>query len=227
MKVPLRWLQEFIDLPTTDPAELSLILDMVGHKVEGYEILEPDWSDVVVGRVESINAHPDADKIRICQVDLGSGSEQIICGAWNFSEGAMVAVARPGAVLSGGFEIGQRTIRGVESKGMICSEKELGLGDDHSGILVLDGDPELGSDFTDLVELPDVVFDLEITPNRPDAMSLLGIARDLGAYLDIDHRVPELALQTVPGSIGIDVVVEDPHGCRRFTGREIRGVTIR
>ena len=102
MKVPLRWLQEFIDLPTTDPGELSLIFDMVGHKVEGFEVLEQEWSDVVVGRVETIEAHPDADKIRVCRVDAGAGPEQIICGAWNFSEGALVAVARPGAVLSGG-----------------------------------------------------------------------------------------------------------------------------
>ena len=226
MKVPLRWLQEFIELPTTDAAELSLVFDMVGHKVEGYDVLERGWSDVVVGRVETIDAHPDADKIRVCQVDTGSGPEQIICGAWNFSEGAHVAVARPGAVLAGGLEIGQRTIRGVESNGMICSEKELGLGEDHSGILVLDGEPELGRDFSDLVELPDVVYELEITPNRPDAMSLHGIARDLGAYLGVDHTIPERVLMTVPGSIDIEVEIEDPHGCRRFTGREIRGVKI-
>ena len=181
MKVPLRWLQEFIDLPTKDPAELSAFLDMVGEKVEGFEVLQVEWSNVVVGRVLEINPHPEADRIRVCQVDVGDGPEQIVCGAWNFSEGAHVAVARPGALLPGNFEIGQRTIRGVDSNGMICSEKELGLGDDHAGILVLDGQPDLGSDFADLVELPDVVFDIEITTNRPDAMSLLGLARDLGA----------------------------------------------
>ncbi len=226
MKVPLRWLQEFIDLPTVDPVELSLVFDMVGHKVEGFETLERGWTDVVVGKVEAIAAHPDADKIRVCQVDVGDGPEQIICGAWNFSEGAYVAVARPGAVLPGGFEIGQRTIRGVDSNGMICSEKELALGDDHTGILVLDGEPDLGGDFSDLVELPDVVFELEITPNRPDAMSMHGIARDLGAYLGVDHRIPERALTSVSGSIGTRVVIEDGHGCRRFTAREIRGLKM-
>ena len=226
MKVPLRWLQEFIDLPTVDPVELSLVFDMVGHKVEGFETMERGWTDVVVGKVEAIAAHPDADKIRVCQVDVGAGPEQIICGAWNFSEGAYVAVARPGAVLPGGFEIGQRTIRGVDSNGMICSEKELALGDDHTGILVLDGEPVLGGDFSDLVELPDVVFELEITPNRPDAMSMHGIARDLGAYLGVDHRIPERALTTAPGSIGTKVVIEDGHGCRRFTAREIRELKI-
>jgi phenylalanyl-tRNA synthetase beta chain len=226
MKVSLRWLQEFIDLPTSDTAELSDVLTMLGHEVERIATLDVDWSDVYVGRVEGIAAHPDADKVRVCQVNTGSGPEQIICGAWNFSEGAHVAVAKPGAVLPGDFHIGQRTIRGVESNGMICSERELGLGDDHAGILVLDGEPELGTPFSDLVELPDVVFDLSITSNRPDAMSLVGIARDLSAHFRVPYRVPERLLDPVPGSPAIAVKIEDPGGCRRFTAREIRGVTI-
>ncbi len=226
MKIPLSWLAEFITLPELSPSELADVIAMVGHDVEGYEILEIGWSGVVVGKVVDIAAHPDADKIRVCQVDVGNGPEQIICGAWNFDSGAYVAVARPGAVLPGGFEIGLRTIRGVDSNGMICSDRELGLGDDHTGILVLDGEPELGIDFSELVELPDIVFDLAITPNRPDAMSLLGLARDLGAYLGVDHIIPERALKTVPGAAEIVVELGDPVGCRRFTAREIRGVTI-
>ncbi len=227
MRVSLLWLQEFIDLPTTDPGELSGVLTMLGHEVESYEILQADWSDVYVGRVSGIAAHPDADKVRVCQVDTGSGPEQIICGAWNFSEGAYVAVAKPGAVLPGDLQIGQRTIRGVESNGMICSEKELGLGDDHTGILVLDGEPELGIPFAELIELPDVVFDLSITSNRPDAMSLVGIARDLSAHYRVPYRVAPRPLSPVPGSPDIAVKIEDPIGCRRFTAREIRGITIR
>jgi phenylalanyl-tRNA synthetase beta chain len=227
MKVPLRWLQEFIDLPIDDPAELALVIDMLGHEVEGYEVLEPGWSDVVVGRVEQIEAHPDADKVRVCQVDVGAGPKQIICGAWNFSEGAYVAVARPGAVLPGGFEIGRRTIRGVDSDGMICSENELGLGEDHTGILVLEGEPAIGTDFTELLELPDVVFDLAITPNRPDAMSMVGLARDLAARYGIEYRIPPRPLQTVAGAASIEVEIGDPVGCRRFTAREIKGVEVR
>lgn len=226
MKVPLRWLEEFIDLPPTTPGELSAVLAMLGHEVEGHETLDAAWSDVVVGRVSAISPHPDADKIRICQVDTGSGPEQIICGAWNFGEGAFVAVARPGALLPGDMAIGQRTIRGVESNGMICSERELGLGDDHSGILVLDGEPDLGIELTDLLELPDVVFDLSITPNRPDAMSLVGIARDLAAHYEIEYRVPDRELTALSGSSGIGVEIEDTAGCRRFTARTIRGVTV-
>jgi phenylalanyl-tRNA synthetase beta chain len=226
VKIPLSWLAEFITLPDLSPSELSDVIAMVGHEVEGYEVLEVGWSDVVVGRVVGIEAHPDADKIRVCQVDVGAGPQQIICGAWNFDSGAYVAVARPGAVLPGGLEIGHRTIRGVDSNGMICSDRELGLGDDHTGILVLDGEPELGIEFSDLVELPDVVFDITVTPNRPDSMSLWGLARDLAAYLDIEYRTPERVLTTVPGTTDIRVDLGDPIGCRRFTAREIRGVTV-
>ncbi len=226
MKLPLRWIQEYVDLPTDDPKTLAGVLSMIGNKVEGYELLEPDWSNVVVGEVLEITAHPDADKVRVCSVDTGSGPSQIICGAWNFDAGARVPVALPGAVLPGGFEIGKRSIRGVDSNGMICSESELGLGDDHDGILVLDGTPKLGMDFTDLVELPDVVFQFEITPNRPDSMSVIGIVRDLAAYYEIPFRTPDLIVDTVPEATSISVVIEDPVGCRRFTGREIREVAV-
>jgi phenylalanyl-tRNA synthetase beta chain len=226
MKVSLAWLREFIDLPTSDVEELSYAFDMLGHTVEGWVSLEVGWSDVYVGKVLEVSAHPDADKIRVCQVDSGTGPSQIICGAWNFEAGATVAVARPGAVLPGDFEIGQRTIRGVSSNGMICSEAELGLGDDHAGILVLDDESEVGTPFAELVELPDVVFDLEITPNRPDALSLVGVARDLGAWFGVETRLPSLEMTTVPGRTPISVEIADPSGCRRFTAREITGVSV-
>ncbi|MDX1468737.1 MAG: phenylalanine--tRNA ligase subunit beta [Acidimicrobiia bacterium] len=226
MRVPLSWLKDFIELPTADVEEITYAFDMLGLTVDGVENLDIGWSGVVVGRVIDVAAHPDADKIRVCQVDSGSGPEQIICGAWNFDAGATVAVAKPGALLPGDFEITRRTIRGVDSNGMICSEAELGLGEDHSGILVLDGNPEIGVDFAELVELPDVVFDLDVTPNRPDALSMIGVARDLGAYFDIDHHVPPVELTTVKGATDIAVQIEDAVGCRRFTAREIRGVKM-
>ncbi len=226
MKVPLRWLQDFIELPTTEIETLTTALNTVGLTVEGVEELGIGWSDVYVGRVDAIESHPDADKIRVCQVDSGEGTRQIICGAWNFEEGAHVAVARPGAILPGGFEIGQRKIRGVQSNGMICSESELGLGDDHAGIIVLEGEPEPGTPFSELVELPDVVFDLDITPNRPDAMSMLGVARDLAAFFDTSFRVPEIVVPEIDGRTPVQVEIVDALGCRRFTAREITGVEV-
>ena len=123
-------------------------------------------------------------------VTTGRDQVEVVCGAWNFESGAKVAFAVPGAVLPGGMEIGRREIRGIESAGMILSERELGLGDDHAGILVLDADAPVGVDFTELVALPDVIFDLEITPNRPDAMSMIGIARDLAVIYDIPYTLP-------------------------------------
>lgn len=226
MKISLRWLQEFIDLPTTDPDELAGVLTMLGHVVEGVEMLEAGWQGVSVGRVTEIANHPDADRIRVCQVDLGSGPRQIICGAWNFEEGAFVAVAEPGATLPGGVAIGKREIRGVVSNGMITSEAELGLGGDHSGIIVLEGEPELGSDFTELVELPDIVFDLDITTDRPYAMSLLGVSRDLAAHYETDYHVPERKLEAAEGKTSISVEIADTEGCRRFTAREIVEVAV-
>lgn len=227
MKVPLRWLGEFIELPTRDPDELSDALTMLGFEVEDVESLSAGWSEVYVGEILDIAPHPDADKIRVCQVDSGDGPTQIICGAWNFEPGATVAIARPGAVLPGDFEIGQREIRGVVSNGMICSESELGLGDDHDGILVLDPGFQVGKPFADQIELPDVVFEISITPNRPDAMSMLGLARDLGAHYGIGYRIPSIYWKPATGETEFGVSIEDPKGCSRFTIREITGVTVK
>src|SRR5690606_3954633 len=138
MKVSLNWLLEFVDLPTRDVGELSRVLAFLGHEVEGVETIEVGWTDVVVAHVDDVQPHPNADKVRLCAVSTGGDPIDVVCGAWNFEAGAKVAFAKPGAVLPGDFQIGVRTIRGVESHGMICSEKELGLGDDAEGILVLE-----------------------------------------------------------------------------------------
>jgi phenylalanyl-tRNA synthetase beta chain len=226
MKISLNWLSEFIDLPTRDAQKIKDTLYALGHEVEGVEHLEAGWSGVSIAEVLTVEPHPDADKIRLCTVSTGGDPIEVVCGAWNFEPGALVAYAAPGAVLPGGFAIGRREIRGVASDGMICSEKELGLGDDHEGILVLDADAPVGEDFAVWVALPDVVFDLSITPNRPDAMSVLGIARDLAAHFDLTVRMPEAAPATIPGAPRLTVRIEDPEGCYRFTTREMRGVEV-
>ena len=137
--------------------------------------IEADFSGVIVARVTDVAAHPNADKLRVATLDTGDGPHTVVCGAWNFEAGALVPLALPGAVLPGGFEVGSRKIRGIDSPGMICSESELGIGEDAEGILVLeDGHAPLGSDFAETLPYPDVVFDLEITPNRPEAEALLG-----------------------------------------------------
>ncbi|MDJ0925839.1 MAG: phenylalanine--tRNA ligase subunit beta [Acidimicrobiia bacterium] len=227
MRVSLNWLEEYIDLPTTDIDELTHAFDMLGHAVEEVEVFEADWTDVIIGRVLRVERHPNADNIRVTHVDIGDGEEhQIICGAWNFDEGAMVPVSIPGAVLPGGFEIGSRKIRGVVSHGMICSERELGLGEMHEGIMVLEDDAPIGEPFESILDLPDVVFDLEITSNRPDVMGMVGVARELAAWYDIPMRLPEVDLPTVAGTPGLQVTISAPDGCNRFVAREMRDVTI-
>lgn len=226
MKISLNWLFEFVDLPTRDPAVIKDALYSLGHEVEGVEELTADWTGVTIAEVLTVDAHPDADKVRLCTVSAGGDPIEVVCGAWNFEAGARVAFAHPGAVLPGDFEIGSRKIRGVMSHGMICSEKELGLGDDHDGILVLEDDAPIGEDFAAWVSRPDVVFDLSITPNRPDAMSVLGIARDLAAHFGLTLRLPDSALHTSPGKPSIEVGIDDPTGCFRFVIREMQGVAI-
>ncbi|NOY54830.1 MAG: phenylalanine--tRNA ligase subunit beta [Actinobacteria bacterium] len=226
MKVSLRWLKEFVAVPTDDPAELAEVLASVGHEVEGYELLETAFSGVVVGRVEQIERHPNADRLRFCKVSVGGAPQDIVCGADNFEVGALVPVSLPGADLAGGLHVETRTIRGVQSHGMICSESELGLGERHDGIMVLDPSTPVGTDFSTLVPYPDVVFDLSITPNRGDAMSILGIARDLAAYYSLDLTVPAVDLQEHGEASAVSIVLEDPVGCPRYVGREVREVTV-
>ena len=227
MRVSLNWLKDYIDLPTEETAVLVRAFDMLGHAVEDVEEFTVGWTDVYIGKVLRIESHPNADSVRVTFVDLGDGEEhQIICGAWNFEVGAVVPVAIPGAVLPGDFAIGSRTIRGVESHGMICSERELGLGEVHEGIMVLDPDAPIGEPFESILALPDVVFDLEVTNNRPDVMGMVGVARELAAWFDTDYRYPDITLTTVPGDPHLEVKITATDGCNRFVAREMRNVAI-
>lgn len=226
MKVSLRWLAEFIDLPDPDPEEVSRALNSLGLKVESITELKADWQGVFVAKVDEIQPHPNADKVRLCRVTLGDEPIDVVCGAWNFEQGAKVAYAVPGAVLAGGFEIGRRVIRGVESAGMICSERELGLGTDHIGILVLDPNSEIGRPFEEVIELPDYVLDLEITSNRPDQMSMVGVARELAAFFEVPYRLPPIEVTGSNEIVRTTVRIEDPDGCYRFVTRELFGVSI-
>ncbi|HSM02642.1 MAG TPA: phenylalanine--tRNA ligase subunit beta [Acidimicrobiia bacterium] len=226
MKASLRWIQEFVDLPTDDPHEVAAVLDALGIEVESVERLDVPFSGVVVARVDSVAPHPDADRLRVVGLDAGGERLEVVCGAWNFDAGAIVAYARVGSVLAGGLEVGEREIRGVMSPGMIASEKELGIGEDADGILVLDGDAVPGEDLAAMLPYPDAVFDLSITPNRPDAMSIHGIARDLGAYYDVPVRAPDPTVTEAAPPTRASVRIEEPDRCPRFTAREVRGVEI-
>jgi phenylalanyl-tRNA synthetase beta chain len=231
MKLTLSWLREFVDIPTDDPEEVVEALESLGHEVEEWRFLEPSFTGVVIGKVTEVSQHPNADKVRLTKVDVGQETLDIICGAWNFDVGALVPVAIPGAVLGGEFQITRRDIRGVTSNGMICSEAELDLGDDAEGIMVLNKDyPHaagmVGDPFAKLVGLPDVYFDLAITPDRPDCLSVYGLARDLAAFYETSLRAYDMIIEESGAPSGISVSIDDSEACPRFTGRQVRNVTI-
>ena len=145
---------------------------------------------MVVARILEVMPHPDADRIRLADVDAGDGAVRVVCGAPNIEAGMVVPFAQVGAHLPGDFKIERRKIRGQVSEGMLCSARELGLGDDHAGILELSPDAPLGTDVREVLGLDDVVFDLSITPNRPDAMGIIGVARELAAHFGLPLDVP-------------------------------------
>jgi phenylalanyl-tRNA synthetase beta chain len=228
MRVSRRWLSEFVDLPELTAAELAGVMTGIGLEVESVDEVDVAFNDrVIVARVLEVDRHPNADKLRVARLDTGSGPHEVVCGAWNFEAGAVVPLALPGTVLAGGLEVGEREIRGVSSPGMICSEAELGIGEEAGGILVLaDDHAPLGTPFGGTLPYPDVIYDLAITPNRPDAMSVFGVARDLAAFFDLPLRTPEVELRVAGPDTGATVTVRDPDLCPRFTAREIRDVRL-
>ncbi len=231
MRLPLSWLKEYVELPAgTSASDVEQALVGLGIEVDDVvDLATTVTGDLVVGRVLTIEELTGFKKpIRFCTVDVGrSEPQEIVCGARNFAGGDLVVVILPGGVLPGGFSIGARKTYGRNSHGMICSAKELGLGDDHSGIIVLPADTAAapGDDARPVVGLDDVVVDLEITPDRGYAMSVRGVARELSHAFGVPFRDPALA--AAPGATAepaYDVRVEDTVGCDRFAGRVVFGI---
>jgi len=185
MKILKSWLADWIDVSSIDDNELSEALESLGFEIENIEHVKPNYKDIVVGKVLEIYQHPNADKVRVTKVDVGSSVYEIVCGAWNFDVNAVVPVALPKSYIKDNFLIDKRDIRGVESNGMICSATELDLWDDHTGILLLDEDSKIGSNFSDTYASTDIIWEIGVTPNRGDCMSHLGVARELSNYFDI------------------------------------------
>ncbi|HMC52904.1 MAG TPA: phenylalanine--tRNA ligase subunit beta [Acidimicrobiales bacterium] len=229
MRVPLSWLRDFAPIEV-DPVELAETFDDLGLIVDAMERIGEGLGDVVVSRVVEIRPIPKADKIRQVLVDTGGGDQvEVVCGAWNFGEGDLVAFAPVGSVLPGGFEITQRRMRGVTSNGMLCSGRELALSDDHEGIMVLPPGArvEPGAALVDALGIEaDVVYDLDVTPNRPDALSVAGVARDVAARLRVPFTMPAPVVREsgAAASTVASVAVDAPELCPRFTGRVLTGV---
>ena len=227
MRVALGWLAELIAVPALDA--LVDRLTTAGIEVERIERSGPDLSAIRIGHVVAREKHPDADKLSLCRVDVGEGEPlEIVCGAPNVAAGQRVPVALVGVALPGGKPLKKSKIRGVVSNGMICSARELGLGDDHDGILVLDPSAPVGRPLTEVLRAGEVVLDFELTPNRGDWASMLGIAREVKALFGGTLKLPPLAPAESgePAASRIAIAIDDRAGCHRYAARIVRGVRI-
>lgn len=229
MQISLNWLKDLVPLEV-GVDELAERLTMLGLEIEA--ITEPgkEISEIYVGHILDIQPHPDADKLVVCKTDIGRGEPlQIVCGAKNMKAGDKVPTAIEGATLPGGFKILNRKMRGIQSCGMMCSARELGLGEDHSGLMILDPETPIGADIKPVLGLDDVVFEIEVTPNRGDWAGMIGVARELSAYYGIPLRMPEISIRETgePATKLSSVTIEDPDLCPRYAGRVVRNVVIK
>lgn len=232
MKLPLSWLREYVDVGV-DVDDLAHRMTMSGTEVASVE-RQGHIDDVVVGHVQDVRPHPNADKLRLVEVDDGSGIYEVVCGAPNVAAGQRIAYARIGAVLFDAYsdepgkthKLRRAKIRGVESNGMVCSERELGIGDQHDGIVVLETDAATGTPLGEVIG--DTVLHLELTPNRPDCLGMVGLARDVAALTGETLRMPALdyAESETPASDRAQVTIEAPDLCPRYIGAVIEGVQI-
>jgi len=229
MKVLLSWLREFAPIDA-DPVRVGDELSDLGLAVESMDAIGEGLDGVVVARVLELRAHPNADKVQLVDVDRGDGEAlQIVCGAFNMAVGDLVPLATTGTVMPNGMKIERRTLRGEVSNGMLCSAKELGFGDDHAGIMVLSPDLRPGTDLRAALGVEsDVLYDLEVNPNRPDAMSVAGVARDLAARLKVPFALPAYDVAEAGGDAAALASVEivDPDLCGRFVARVLRDVSM-
>ncbi|HEX5582693.1 phenylalanine--tRNA ligase subunit beta [Gaiella sp.] len=232
MRVPVSWLREYVETRATD-SDIARRLTISSFEVDrlvhfGLTVVGENLGHFVVGRVVSADPHPNADRLQLCHVDVGNPDpQQIVCGAWNFGAGATVAVGLPGALLPGfPGPLEERKLRGEVSRGMILAEDEIGLGDDHSGIMLLPDGIEPGTPLADVLPLTDWVLDVTPTMNRPDLLSMVGIAREVAALCEGELRPPDPEDPPLVADEPPDIAVEDFGGCPRYIGRAFRNVRV-
>lgn len=225
MLISLNWLKDYINLDENiDIKELENALTMIGQEVENIELQGENLKNILTSKILELKMHPDSDHLTVCQVDNGSFVSQVVCGASNHKEGDIVAMAQVGAKLSEDFVIKKGKIRGVESNGMLCSETELGVGNDNSGIIIFPKDTKLGIPLNEYYNLNDIIFELEITPNRPDCLSHIGIARELSAYYNTELKIPKINNHKVSEEL-IDINIKD-NLSKRYMARVIKNVKV-
>ena len=230
MKLPLSWLKDYTNIDGIDEELYTHMMTMSGSIVEGIENPAREFKNVVTGKICSITPHPDADKLVVCQVDVGEGAPiQIVTGAKNVFEGAVVPVAKHKSCLPGGVKITKGKLRGVESCGMMCSTDELGISEERAtGILILPEETEIGKDIVDVLGLNESVAEFEITSNRPDCMSIIGLARETAATFQRPFTVPEVTVPENQENVNdyATVEIQNPELCARFTARVVKNVRI-
>ncbi len=227
MRLSLNWLADFVDL-NLEPQALADRLTMAGLEVEGVEAVGPEFSGLVVGKVLSVERHPQADRLQVTEVTTGSQTYRVVCGAPNVQAGVLYPFAPPGASVAGGHKIKAAKLRGVLSEGMLCAEDELGLSTDHVGLMEIPQDLPLGRDFAEAMGLADTVLEVAITANRADCLSVLGLAREVAALLDRPLRHPEVNVAPAPGSgLQARVTILDPVHCPRYAARLLTGLTVK
>lgn len=221
------WLRHYIN-PALSSDELCETLTMGGLEVEGAEPIAPAFTGVIVAQVLTCDQHPNADKLHVCTVDIGKGEPvQIVCGAPNVKAGVKVPCATIGAVLPGDFKIKKAKLRGVESNGMLCSSRELGISEDHSGLWILPEDAPVGEDIRVYERLDDKKIEVKATPNRGDALSVIGVGRDLRALTGAELSLPDFSPVPATCDCVHEVRNEAPDLCGRFAGRVVCGVNAK
>lgn len=230
MKISLNWIKEYLpDLEITSFEEFSQKMVSRGIDIESVEFTGDKYKNIVIGEVLEKIKHPNADKLSVCKVEIGGDVKQIVCGAPNVEAGQKVCVALIGALIpESGFEIKEVKLRGELSQGMICSEKELEISENHDGILVLNNDAEVGTPFYDYINANDYVLDIWVPPNRGDLSSHVGFAREIASAFNLKLKIPETQIKEsdTPTKDLIDIEIKSTEGCKRFTGRVIKGVKI-
>ncbi len=230
MNISLNWLSNYIDISDFSVEEIADMITKAGLEVDGVTDHRKVFENFVVGYVKEKKKHPNADKLSLCLVTDGERDYNVVCGAPNVDADQKIALAKVGAVIpEGGFEIKKAKLRGEVSEGMICSERELGISDNHEGIMVLDSKLKEGTSLASALGLDDVSFEIDLTPNRPDALSHIGVARDLAAILNRPYKLPDINLEEVDeeSSKYAKVSIEDEEGCSRYIGKVVKNVTIK
>ena len=225
MKISEQWLREWVN-PDVDTQALAHQLTMAGLEVDAVEPVAGAFSDVVVGEIVSAEQHPDADKLRVCQVNAGQGSLQVVCGAPNARVGLKAPFARVGAVLPDDFRIRRAKLRGQSSEGMLCAEAELGLSDANAGLMELAPEAPVGTDLRQYLALDDQMIEVDLTPNRADCLGMLGIAREVALLNGLELCTPALAKVPATNDRTLDVVLDAPERCPRYVGRVIENVDL-